>query len=115
MPQTCGPTTETPLAKSGRVQEAIAQYQTALRAFPDLPITHNDLANALAATPDRTSEAIAEYETALRLKPDYEEARNNLAQVQSRAAEMQYNMGVDLAKSGKPQEAILHFEASPAA
>jgi tetratricopeptide (TPR) repeat protein len=98
------------LAKSGRMPEAIAHYQQALRALPDSPITHNDLANALAANPGSMPQAIAEYQTALRLKPDYEEARNNLAQVQSNAAEMQYNMGVDLARSGKPEAAIPHFE-----
>ena len=98
------------LAKSGRIPEAIAHYQAALRALPDSPIAHNDLANALAATPGSMPEAIAEYRTALRLKPDYEEARNNLAQVQSNAAEMQYNLGVDLAKSPKPEAAIPHFE-----
>jgi protein O-mannosyl-transferase len=98
------------LAKSGRFSEAIAHYDAALRVLPDSPITHNDLANALAATPGRMPEAIAEYQTALRLKPDYEEARNNLAQVQSNGAEMQYNMGVDLARSGRPEAAIPHFE-----
>ncbi len=81
------------LAKSGRIPEAIAHYRAALRVLPDSPITHNDLANALAATPGSMPEAIAEYQTALRLKPDYEEARKNLAQVQSNAAEMQYNHG----------------------
>ncbi|MGP8246759.1 MAG: tetratricopeptide repeat protein [Bryobacteraceae bacterium] len=98
------------LAKSGRIPEAIAHYRAALRVLPDSPITHNDLANALAATPGSMPEAIAEYRTALRLKPDYEEARNNLAQVESNAAEMQYNMGIDLAKSRKPEAAIPHFE-----
>jgi tetratricopeptide (TPR) repeat protein len=98
------------LAKSGRVQEAIAHYQAALRALPDSAIIHNDLANALAATPGRRPEAIAEYQTALRLRADYEEARNNLAQVQSNGAEIEYNTGVDLARSGKPESAIAHFE-----
>ncbi len=98
------------LAKSGRIPEAIAHYEAALRVLPDSPITHNDLANALAATPGSVPEAIAEYQTALRLKPDYEEARNNLAQVQSNAAEMQYNLGIDLARSRKPEAAIPHFE-----
>lgn len=102
------------LAKSGRIPEAIARYRAALGFLPDSPITHNDLANALAAIPGSIPEAIAEYQTALRLKPDYEEARNNLAkvqsQVQSNAAEMQYNLGVDLAKSGKPEAAIAAFE-----
>jgi tetratricopeptide (TPR) repeat protein len=55
-------------------------------------------------------EAISEYQTALRLKPDYEEARNNLAQGQSNAAEAQYSIGVDLAKSRQPETAIPHFE-----
>lgn len=98
------------LAKSGRMPEAIVHYQEALRALPNSPITHNDLANALAANPGTMPEAIAEYQTALRLKPDYEEARNNLEQVQSNGAEMQYNMGVDLARSGKPEAAIPYFE-----
>jgi tetratricopeptide (TPR) repeat protein len=98
------------LAKSGRIPEAIAHYRAALKVLPDAPITHNDLANALAATPGSIPEAIAEYQTALRLKPDYEEARNNLGQVQTHAAEMQYNLGVDLAKSGKPEAAIARFE-----
>jgi tetratricopeptide (TPR) repeat protein len=98
------------LAKSGRMPEAITHYQEALRALPDSPITHNDLANAFAANPGTMPQAIAEYQTALRLKPDYEEARNNLAKVQSNGAEMQYNMGVDLARSGKPEAAIPYFE-----
>jgi tetratricopeptide (TPR) repeat protein len=98
------------LAKSGRIPEAIAHYRAALEVLPDSPIVHNDLANALAANPGSVPEAVAEYQTALRLKPDYEEARNNLAKVQSNAAEMQYNLGVDLAKSGKPEAAIAHFE-----
>ena len=98
------------LAKSGRIPEAIVHYRLALRFLPDAPITHNDLANALTAIPGSMPEAIAEYQTALRLKPDYLEARNNLAQVQSNAAEMEYNQGVDLAKSGKPEAAIARFE-----
>jgi tetratricopeptide (TPR) repeat protein len=98
------------LAKSGRIPEAIALYHAALRFLPDSPITHNDLANALTAIPGSMPEAIAEYQTALRLKPDYVEARNNLAQVQTNAAEMEYNHGVDLAKNSKPEAAIARFE-----
>ena len=98
------------LARSGRIQEAITHYQAALQALPDSPITHNDLANALAANPETVQQAIAEYQTALRLKPDYEEARNNLAQVHANAAEMQYNRGVDLARSRTPEAAIPYLE-----
>jgi Tfp pilus assembly protein PilF len=98
------------LAKSGRIPEAIPHYRAALQVLPDSPITHNDLANALAAAPGSVLEAIDEYQTALRLRPDYEEARNNLARVQSSAAEVQYNLGIDLAKSSKPEAAIARFE-----
>jgi protein O-mannosyl-transferase len=98
------------LSKSGRIPEAITHYRAALRVLPDSPIIHNDLANALTATPGSMPQAIAEYQTALHLKPDYKEARINLAQAQSNSAEMQYNMGVDLARSGKPEAAIPHFE-----
>jgi tetratricopeptide (TPR) repeat protein len=98
------------LAKSGCIPEVIAHCEAALRVLPDSPITHHDLANALAATPGSVPEAIAEYQTVLRIKPDYEEARNNLAHVQSNAAEIQYSMDVDLAKSRKPEAAIPHFE-----
>ncbi len=98
------------LAKSGRIPEAIEHYRAALQFLPDAPITHNDLANALTSIPGSMPEAIAEYQTALRLKPDYTEARNNLAQVQSNAAEMEYNLGVELAKSSKPDAAMARFE-----
>ncbi len=98
------------LARSGRPQEAIAHYRAALAVLPDSPIAHNDLANALAANPATLPQAIAEYRTALRLEPGYEEARNNLARVQSDAAAMQYNLGVDLARSRNPEAAIPYFE-----
>jgi tetratricopeptide (TPR) repeat protein len=100
----------TALAKSGRIPEAIEHYRAALRTMPDSPITHNDLGNALALNSESMPEAISEYRTALRLRPDYEEARNNLAKAESHAAEMQYNLGVDLARSGKPEAAIPYFE-----
>jgi protein O-mannosyl-transferase len=100
------------LAKSGRIAEAIAHYRTALRTLPNSPVVHNDLANALAVNVESIPEAISEYQAALRLQPDYEEARNNLAHVRSNAAEVQYNLGVDLTKSGKPQAAIPYFEAA---
>jgi tetratricopeptide (TPR) repeat protein len=100
----------TALAKSGRIPEAIEHYRAALRAIPDSPITHNDLGNALVANPESIPEAISEYRTALRLKPDYEEARSNLAKAESQFAELQYNQGVDLARSGKSEAAIARFE-----
>jgi tetratricopeptide (TPR) repeat protein len=54
----------------GRLPEAIAEYQAALRSEPDFVEAHVNLANTLARTPGRLPEAIAEYEAALRIRPD---------------------------------------------
>ncbi len=54
----------------GRLPEAIAEFQAALRSEPDLLEAHVNLANALAQTPGRRADAIREYEAALRLRPD---------------------------------------------
>jgi tetratricopeptide (TPR) repeat protein len=56
----------------GRMPEAIAEYQAALRIDPDFAEAHVNLAGTLARTPGRLAEAIAEYEAALRIRPDPE-------------------------------------------
>jgi protein O-mannosyl-transferase len=62
----------------GRVNEAIVQYQEALRLKPDLAEAHNNLGLAWSQMPGRLPEAIVQYREALRLRPDYAEAHNNL-------------------------------------
>ncbi len=64
--------------RPGRLDDAIAQYQEALRLKPDYVEAHNNLGSAWSQLPGRLNDAIAEYQTALRLKPDYAEAHNNL-------------------------------------
>jgi tetratricopeptide (TPR) repeat protein len=54
----------------GRLQDAIAEFEAALRSEPDLVEAHVNLGNALAEAPGRSTEAIAEYEAALRIRPD---------------------------------------------
>ncbi len=78
----------------GRIDEAIAYYERALRVGKDLYETHNYLGNALLAA-DRVPEAIGHYQEALRLKPDYADAHHNL--------------GAALTKQGSLDEAIAHF------
>jgi tetratricopeptide (TPR) repeat protein len=81
----------------GRLDDAIAQYQEALRLDPSFAEAHNNLGVAWGKTPGRSSEAIAEYETALRLKPDSAEAHNNMG-------------NAFLKLPGKQGDAIAQFE-----
>ena len=87
------------LEQSGRVPEAIAQYETALRLKPDYAEAHNNLGLVLSEIPSRLPDAIAEYETALRIKPDY--------------AEPFYNLGnTFLNLPGRLPDAIAQYEAA---
>jgi len=85
------------LARSGRLPEAIAHYEAALRLRPDYVVAHHNLGSVLAQV-GRLPEAIAHFETALRLAPDNLVAQNDL--------------GNALARSGQFQTAITHYEAA---
>jgi tetratricopeptide (TPR) repeat protein len=62
----------------GRLKDAIAQYEEALRLKPDFAEAHYNLGNALENLPGRLKDAIAQYEEALRLQPYYPDACLNL-------------------------------------
>jgi len=83
------------LEHAGKIEEAIAHYEQALRIKPDDAKAHNNLGVALKDQ-RKVPEAIAHYEQALRIRPNFAEAHNNL--------------GVALAQTGKIEEAIAHFE-----
>jgi len=117
------------LANAGRVPEAIAHYEDAIRLKPDYLDAHYNLGNALA-TAGRAPEAIAEYEEVLRLDPDDDEAHSDLGSALTRvgrlrdavvqyeealrlnpdSAEIHYNLGYSLATLGRPTEAIAQYE-----
>ena len=81
---------------TGRTDEAILQYEEALRLRPGYPEARNNLGNALESV-GRTREAIAQYEEALRLEPNLAEAH--------------YNLGRALAAMpGRSAEAIAQYE-----
>jgi protein O-mannosyl-transferase len=63
----------------GRAQDAMAEFETALRLRPEHADAHYNLANDLRLIPGRRDEAIAQYEAALRFDPDFPKAHNNLA------------------------------------
>jgi protein O-mannosyl-transferase len=85
------------LYERGRLDEAIAQYQTALQIRPDYVEAHYNLGTALY---DKGSvdEAIAQFQQALQFRPRSEEAHNNL--------------GIALLQKGSLDEAITHFQAA---
>ena len=64
----------------GRLPEAMAEYQAALRLKPDSAEAHNNLGSAFSQT-GRSADAVSEFQAALRIQPDYSEARNNLGLV----------------------------------
>ena len=66
------------LANAGKIQQAIAAFEDALRIRPDLAEAHNNLGVVLSQIPGRQSDAIAHFREAVRLRPDYDDARYNL-------------------------------------
>ena len=62
----------------GHQDDAIAQYEEALRLKPDSAEAHNNLGLALARDPLRLNDAVAQYREALRLQPDYAPGWHNL-------------------------------------
>jgi Flp pilus assembly protein TadD len=116
----------------GRLPDAVAEYQAALRIKPDFAEVHSILGMTLATIPGRLPDAILEYEAALRIKPDLVEARFNLGnallqQGRYSAACEQYeetvnlrpdkvdahvNLGMALVVMGRLNDAIIQFKAA---
>jgi len=115
--------------RAGRFQEAIGEYEQALRTSPDDAWLHCNLGSALVAV-GRPQEAIKHFERALRLQPDFAEAHAHLGSVLSTMGDLQdaiwhyeqalrirpnyaeahYDWGVALARDGRTTEAIEHYD-----
>jgi tetratricopeptide (TPR) repeat protein len=79
----------------GKIQNAIGQYDEALRLNPHDLYAPANLANALMRV-GRFEEAVGDFEQALRIDPN--------------DAHAHYNLGVTLCKLGRPEQSIEHFE-----
>jgi len=84
---------------SGRQQDAIVQYEAALRLKPGYAEVHYNLGHAWSQLPGRLNDAAAQYEAALRIRPAYAEAHYNLGVVWSQMP-------------GRVQDAIVQYEAA---
>lgn len=62
----------------GRLDEAIAHFEAAVRLKPEFAEAHYNLGTALLRAPGRLDDAIASFRTVLRLKPDSALAWHNL-------------------------------------
>jgi tetratricopeptide (TPR) repeat protein len=118
-------------SEPGRMDEAIARYDEAIRLMPGLAEAHYSLGNALIFT-HRTGEAIVQYRAALGVTPNYAEARCNLGNALASQghfgeaiaeyrdvlrlnpdfAEAHYNLGDALVESGEAPRAVAEFEAA---
>jgi Flp pilus assembly protein TadD len=61
----------------GRLPEALAHFESAVRIKPDYVEAHNGLGIVLACQ-GQLAEARQQWERALELNPNYEDARRNL-------------------------------------
>jgi tetratricopeptide (TPR) repeat protein len=75
------------LETPGRLPDAVAEYEVALRIEPDYALAHYSLATALLKVPGRLDSAIDHYRAALRSEPDYPQAHNNLGNALAQAPE----------------------------
>jgi tetratricopeptide (TPR) repeat protein len=117
------------LQRTGRIPEAIEQFEQALKLKPDYAEAHNNLGAALLQV-GRVDEAMVQCQEALQLKPDYAEIYNNLGsaflqkgqvdeaivqcqkalEINPNDAAAHYSLGTLLLQTGRVAEAIGQFE-----
>lgn len=117
------------LREDGKLEEARAHFEAALRVRRNLEKVHNNLGNVLRDQ-RRPLEAIAHYREALSIRPDYVDALNNLGsllrqqkqvtealellqravKLDPKFADAHNNLGVTLRDAGQVEASIAAFE-----
>ena len=85
------------VARLGRTEAAISEYQEAIRLKPDFADPRNNL-GSIFLQQRRLDETISQFQAAIRLAADYAPAH--------------YNLGVAFTKKGQADDAINEFEAA---
>lgn len=117
------------LMQKGKLEEALGQFQTALRIKPDYVEARYNIGVDFGKM-GKLDEAMTNYQKALEIEPDYAEAQNNLGnalgekgrldeaivhyekalKIKPDYAEAHNNLGDALRRQGKVNDAISHFE-----
>jgi Flp pilus assembly protein TadD len=117
------------LLKTGRVEEAIGQFQKTLQMRPDGEAAHDDLGAALEQM-GKVDEAITEYQKAVQIDPAFALGHNNLGnallkkgrvdeslaqyqkavEIQPDDLETRCGFGYALLQSGRVDEAITQYQ-----
>ena len=113
----------------GQIDEAIGQYQEAIRLEPDYAEAHYNLGNVFLGN-GQTDEAISQYQEAIRSKPDFMDPHINLGnallgkgqaddainqfqtaiQLKPDFADAHYNLGNAFLDKGQTDEAIRQYQ-----
>lgn len=99
----------TTLAKQGRVPEATASYQAALRIKPDYADALNNLA-MLVNDEGRVDEAVGYWRSAIHYQPDHVESLNNLGAAYARQGDLRHaTLYLTLVLILKPEDVDAHM------